>query len=208
MASRRVRGRTAVAVVVAMVLAGCDGGPDGAIGPSEGPSPTGEELPVEEDTIRADLHGSVADVDGLAWPDDDGELRETTGVEFPHEVVLDVGEDEPFTTASQLTFLEQRGGELVSVTVQPPEDLLPLAAAIDGVADQLERHGWLDEEVAAELEGWRATEAEEDDTFAPAPLSMRIGRDAFDVMVRLTPQADGWFWTLDLARPPDTWPQD
>lgn len=205
----RCRGRHRIVTAVALaglLTVGCTGGQGDATpaaSASAAPGGTSEEGTI----VRADLLGSIEDIEGVSWPTgSDGEPLETTGIEQPHEVMLDLGDAGTFATASQLTFLEQRAGELVSVTVQPPEELQPLDTAVDEVAAQLEEHGWVDDDLAAQFDEWRGMASEDDGSVDASPLSARVDRGAVDVFVRLVPQPEGWFWTLDLARPPATWP--
>lgn len=78
---------------------------------------------------------------------------------------------------------------------------------LDDLVSQLETSGWLDDGLVAELDGWRETAEDGDDPFAASPRSTPADVGGADVFVRLVPQPDGWFWTMDLARPPGEWPQ-
>lgn len=185
------------AVGVVVGLGGCG---------SEG----GDVVATNERTVEVELLATVETLDGHPWPTrEDGSLLDTAAVEEPATIVVDLGEGGSFRATSQLTFLHQRQGEVVSVEVQPPPQLAPLAETVDDLEDVLERNDALTTELRTRLDQWRT----QDETEPQWPSTgERLGAlsalgDEVELAVRLRQRGgDGWFYTIALSRPVESWP--
>lgn len=131
-------------------------------------------------------------------------------MERPVTVAVRVGEDRVFEAPSQLTFLEQRQGEIMSVEVQPPAELASLLAIIDEVEALLVDNDALDDELAEALESWRSHQGTEEPEWPSTGdrLSERVElAPGVELAVWLHQRGDeGWFSTVSLFRPVETWP--
>jgi hypothetical protein len=95
------------------------------------------------------------------------------------------------------------------VEVQPPAELAALPDAVDDVEQLLERNGARTSELEEALDGWRALE--ETDPEWPSSgerLATRVELEpGVELAVRMRQRGDeGWFYTLSLLRPVETWP--
>lgn len=164
--------------------------------------------PAVGDRVQLDLWASIDDLEGVDWPTGpEGSPREGATIDEPHTVELAVGEGDPFVTPSQLTFLDQREGELVLVEVQPPAEPRGLTATIDDLEGLLERNGLLNGEVDNALEEWRQGGEPAAGWPGTPTLSFRAHLTRAEMFVQARAVQDGgWFYTISFSRPVEQWP--
>lgn len=199
---RRGRGgrrwlRAIVATATVVALTGCDDG--------------GSDVTDAGDTVQVDLLSTTDTLRGHEWPTrQDGTLSEAAAVERPVAVEVRVGEDRVFEAPSQLTFFEQRRGEIMSVELQPPAELASLPATIDEVEALLAANDALEEELADALESWRSQQETEEPEWPSSGDHLAAGAElepGVELEVGLRQRGDeGWFYTVSLFRPVETWP--
>lgn len=134
-----------------------------------------------EASVQVDLRSTTDSLRGHEWPvRQDGTLLDTAAVERP-----------------------------VTVEVQPPPALAPLADTVDDVEALLERNEALTEELRSRLDERRThdeAEPEWPSTGERLGALSALGEDV-EIAVRLRQRGeDGWFYTVSLSRPVESWP--